>query len=173
MFLIRYTCTAVVTKTRNDPQWPTTIHNDPQRPTTIHNDPQLSTTIPQRPTTTHNDPQRRKKYQKLNFWIFFKNWKAYWIANITTHNYPEYLWYSGNTFIRLSKTGQNKWAKAGFHERESPFRDTFVSTIDVSSAGHRIKICISHMKSFISFVLRKHPCTFVPRRAILSCRFLR
>ena len=63
-----------VTKTRNDPQRPTTIHNDPQRPPTI----------PQRSTTTHNDPQPssnnrgrsqndpRKKYQNFTFEFFSK-----------------------------------------------------------------------------------------------------
>ena len=49
------TQTPVVTKTRNDPQRPTTIHNDPQRPTTI---PQRPTTTHNDPTTIHNDPQR-------------------------------------------------------------------------------------------------------------------
>ena len=45
----------VVTKTRNGPQRPTTIHNDPQRSTTIHNDP---TTIHNDPQRSQNDPQR-------------------------------------------------------------------------------------------------------------------
>jgi hypothetical protein len=61
---------AVVTKTWNDPQRPTTTHNDPLRSTTTHNDPTMThndpttthydpqrpTTTPLRPTMTHNDP---------------------------------------------------------------------------------------------------------------------
>ena len=42
----------VVTKTRNDPQRPTTIHNDPQRSTTIHNDLKTNHNDLK---TTHND----------------------------------------------------------------------------------------------------------------------
>ena len=45
----------VVTKTRNDPQRPTTIHNDPQRPTTIFKQPR---TISKRP---------KKKISKFHF----------------------------------------------------------------------------------------------------------
>ena len=55
----------VVTKTRNDPQRPTTIHNDPQR---SHNNPQRPTaifkrpgTILKRPTTI---PQQKKPPKK-------------------------------------------------------------------------------------------------------------
>ena len=63
---------SVNTKTRNDPQRPTTTHNDPQRSTTIHNDPQRS----------HN---------KRNL-TFSQKQKKIQVANIMTHNYPEYLW---------------------------------------------------------------------------------
>ena len=70
-----------------------------------------------------------------------------------------------------------------FTKKESPLRDTFVSPIDVSSAGHRIKICIRHMKSFIRFVLRKHFCaseanwdcsvmTMTIKTAEISCIYL-
>ena len=46
---------SVVTKTRNDPQRPTTIHNDPQRSTTIFKQPR---TISKRP---------KKKISKFHF----------------------------------------------------------------------------------------------------------
>ena len=60
-------------------------------------------------------------------------------------------------FIRLSKTGQKKKIEnEAFHETEPQFTDS-LSHIDVSPVGHQVKLSISHMKSLIGFVPRKHP----------------
>ena len=68
----------VVTKTRNDPQLPTTIHNDPQRSTTTHND--LQTTEDDL-KTTHNDPRTKETTQEKNI----KNLTFEFFPNIEKH----------------------------------------------------------------------------------------
>ena len=45
---------------------------------------------------------------------------------------------------------------AAFHETEPQFTGS-LGHIDISPAGHRIKLSITHMKSFIGFVTRKEP----------------